>query len=153
MDARESELGINLMRLGEEGEARKLLEACYNDGFQSSADQNTLKLLDSYKNFETFETPTTVLRLHKKEAALLRPYFQSELDRAIATYEKKYKFKLTGPVQVEVYPNHEDFAVRTMGMPGLGALGVTFGNVVAMDSPSGAQARAVSIGTAPCGTS
>ena len=44
--------------------------------------------------------------------------------------------KLPGPVQVEVYPNHEDFAVRTTGMPGLGALGVTFGEVVAMDSPS-----------------
>jgi tetratricopeptide (TPR) repeat protein len=44
--------------------------------------------------------------------------------------------KLSGPVQVEVYPDHEDFAVRTMGMPGLGALGVTFGDVVAMDSPS-----------------
>ena len=40
-------------------------------------------------------------------------------------------------MQVEVYPDHEDFAVRTMGMPGLGALGVTFGYVVAMDSPSG----------------
>jgi hypothetical protein len=45
--------------------------------------------------------------------------------------------KLDGPVQVEVYPDHEDFAVRTLGMPGLGALGVTFGQVVAMDSPSG----------------
>jgi TolA-binding protein len=44
--------------------------------------------------------------------------------------------KLPGPVQVEVYPDHEDFAVRTTGMPGLGALGVTFGEVVAMDSPS-----------------
>jgi len=44
--------------------------------------------------------------------------------------------KLGGPVQVEVYPDHEDFAVRTMGMPGLGALGVTFSDVVAMDSPS-----------------
>ena len=41
----------------------------------------------------------------------------------MATYEKKYKFKLKGPVQVEVYPDHEDFAVRTMGLPGLGALG------------------------------
>ena len=40
-------------------------------------------------------------------------------------------------MQLEVYPNHEDFAVRTLGMPGLGALGVTFGYVVAMDSPSG----------------
>jgi hypothetical protein len=45
--------------------------------------------------------------------------------------------KLNVPVQVEVYPDHEDFAVRTMGMPGLGALGVTFNTVIAMDSPSG----------------
>jgi tetratricopeptide (TPR) repeat protein len=44
---------------------------------------------------------------------------------------------LASPVQVEVYPNHDDFAVRTDGLPGLGALGVTFGAVVAMDSPSG----------------
>ena len=64
--------------------------------------------------------------------------FRSEqLHKAIATYTRKYKIALTGPVQLEVYPNHDDFAVRTMGMPGLGALGVTFGQVVAMDSPSG----------------
>jgi len=132
-----SELGINLMRLGNDVEARQQLEQCWSNGYQSTSTKNSLTLLDSYKNFVTFTTPTTVLRLHKKEAALLRPYFQSELDRAIATYEKKYKFKVDKPIQVEVYPDHEDFAVRTMGMPGLGALGVTFGTVVAMDSPSG----------------
>ncbi len=66
----------------------------------------------------------------------MHPYFAAELQRIIPTYNKKYKMNLTGPVQVEVYPDHEDFAVRTMGMPGLGALGVTFGQVVAMDSPS-----------------
>src|SRR6185369_4574871 len=81
--------------------------------------------------------PKSVLRLDKKEADVLRPYFQAELDRAMATYEKKYKVKIEQPVQVEVYPNHEDFAVRTYGLPGLGALGVTFGTVIAMDSPSG----------------
>src|ERR1019366_6461442 len=80
---------------------------------------------------------TTILKLHKKEAELLRPYFEAVLKQAIADYEIKYKMKLPRPVQVEVYPDHEDFAVRTMGMPGLGALGVTFGEVVAMDSPSG----------------
>ena len=41
------------------------------------------------------------------------------------------------PITVEIYPNHDDFAVRTAGLPGIGLLGVTFGNVVAMDSPSG----------------
>lgn len=67
----------------------------------------------------------------------MRPYFEAEMKKVIATYEKKYKFKLEHPVQVEVYPDHDDFAVRTMGMPGLGALGVTFGYSIAMDSPSG----------------
>jgi tetratricopeptide (TPR) repeat protein len=132
-----SKLGINLMRLGQNDEAYKQLELCYNNDYQDTATRNSLKLMDSYKNFVTVTTPTTVLKLHKKEAELLRPYFQSEMERAMATYEKKYKLKLEKPVQVEVYPDHEDFAVRTLGMPGLGALGVTFGYSVAMDSPSG----------------
>ena len=132
-----SDMGVNLMRLGKEDEARQQLEECYNAGYQSPETVNSLRLLDSYKDYVTFKTPTTILRLNKKEANLLRPYFQSEFDRALAAYEKKYKFKLVKPVQLEVYPNHEDFAVRTVSMPGLGALGVTFNYVVAMDSPSG----------------
>jgi tetratricopeptide (TPR) repeat protein len=136
--AARAELGVNLMRFGQNAEARQNLEACFNANYSSPLVRNTLKLLDSIdKNVETFTTPTTVLKLDKKEAALLRPYFQAELDRAMAVYEKKYKFKITGPVQLEVYPNHPDFEVRTMGLPGLGALGVTFGKYVAMDSPSG----------------
>lgn len=132
-----SQLGINLMRLGQEDEPRLHLEMCYRNGFRDAATVNTLRLLDSYKNFRTFKDETTVLRLHDKEADLLLPYVRAELKRAMATYEKKYQMKLPGPVQLEVYPDHEDFAVRTMGMPGLGALGVAFGDVVAMDSPSG----------------
>jgi len=132
-----SQLGINLMRLGQEEEPRKQLEMCYDNGYRNEETVNSLRLLDSYKNFVTFKDETTILKLQKKEAELLRPYFEAELKRSIATYEKKYKMKLPAPVQVEVYPDHEDFAVRTMGMPGLGALGVTFGEVIAMDSPSG----------------
>jgi cellulose synthase operon protein C len=132
-----SQLGINLMRLGFEDEARAQLEQSYSHHYRDAATVNTLRLLDSYKNFVTYQTPATILKLHTKEAELLRPYFEAELERALTTYERKYGLKLDRPVQVEVYPDHEDFAVRTMGMPGLGALGVTFGYVVAMDSPSG----------------
>jgi tetratricopeptide (TPR) repeat protein len=135
-DAR-AQLGVNLMRLGLEGEARQQLEQCYSANYKSAETVNSLRLLDSYANFNIYESNRTILRVAKKESDLLRPYFESEMQRAIATYEKKYQLKLSGPVQVEVYPDHEDFAVRTMGMPGLGALGVTFGSVVAMDSPSG----------------
>ena len=132
-----SQLGVNLMRLGQDVEARGELQKCYENGYRNEATVNSLRLLDTYRNFVVFKDDTTVLKLHQKEAELLYPYFFAELKRSIADYERKYQMKLAGPVQVEVYPDHEDFAVRTLGMPGLGALGVTFGNVVAMDSPSG----------------
>jgi cellulose synthase operon protein C len=134
--AAHSALGIDLMRLGKEEEPLKELELSYNNGYRDAATVNSLRLLDSYKNFETFRDATTILKLKTTEAELLLPYMQAELHTILATYEKKYRMKLPGPVQVEVYPDHEDFAVRTTGMPGLGALGVTFGEVVAMDSPS-----------------
>lgn len=131
-----SELGINLMRLAQEAESRQQLELCYANGYRNSATVNSLRLLDSYQNFVAIRDGNFILKLHKKEVELLGPYFEEQLRRAIATYERKYKMRLPGPVQVEVYPDHEDFAVRTLGMPGLGAQGVTFGLVVAMDSPS-----------------
>ncbi|MGB7496973.1 MAG: tetratricopeptide repeat protein [Candidatus Acidiferrum sp.] len=134
--AAHSALGIDLMRLGKEDEPFRELELSYNNGYRDAATVNSLRLLDSYKNFETFHDSATILRLNKTESALLLPYMQAELHTILATYEKKYHMRLPGPVQLEVYPNHEDFAVRTTGMPGLGALGVTFGEVVAMDSPS-----------------
>jgi tetratricopeptide (TPR) repeat protein len=132
-----SDLGVQLMRLGLDNDARKHLETAYGAGYKSPATVNTLRLLDSYVNFDFIRSGDIVLKLHKKESALLRPYFEAELRRAIETYQRKYQFKLERPVQVEVYPDHPDFEVRTLGMPGLGALGVTFGYVVAMDSPSG----------------
>ena len=43
---------------------------------------------------------------------------------------------LSGPILVEIFPDHDDFAVRNLGLPGMiGALGACFGRVVTMDSP------------------
>ncbi len=137
LDRAKSELAINLMRVGQDTEARALLTECYEGGLRNAATVNTLRLIDSYPRFVTIKTPRAIIKLHSSEAALLEPYVARETERAISTYEKKYGFTLPGPVQLELYPDHEDFAVRTLGMPGLGALGVTFGLAVAMDSPSG----------------
>jgi tetratricopeptide (TPR) repeat protein len=131
-----AELGLNLMRLGQDEEARRQLEQCYNAGERYPAVNNPLRLLDSYKNFKYIKSGDITLKLHKDEAELFQPYIEAEVKRAMATLAAKYKMRLTRPVQVEVYPDHEDFAVRILGMPGMGALGVTFVNVVAMDSPN-----------------
>jgi Flp pilus assembly protein TadD len=132
-----SQLGINLMRLGRSDEAHQQLEQAYTNGYRDEATVNSLRLLDTLKTFTILKTDTTILALDPKEASLLQPYVESVLKRAMAANARKYGAALPAPVQVEVYPNHEDFAVRSIGMPGLGALGVTFGTVIAMDSPSG----------------
>lgn len=131
-------LGMTLLELGQNVEAREQLEQCYNANYKSFETVNSLRLLDKDSDFVTFKSGNFVLRLHKKEAELLRPYFEAEIARNMAAYEKKYQMKLQHPLQVEVYPDHPDFEVRTSGMPGIGGiLGVTFETVIAMDSPSG----------------
>lgn len=140
-----AELGVNLMREGHDAEGRRHLEIAYEGDPYSAKTVNTLRLLDKYGDFESFASeetaegspPRAIVRLPRKEAALLRPYVLELTERAIEAFERKYDFRLRQPVRVELYDNHDDFAVRTMAMPGIGLLGVTFGYVVAMDSPSG----------------
>jgi tetratricopeptide (TPR) repeat protein len=140
-----SQLGVNLMRLGRNEDAQSELELAYNNGYTDAATSNTLQLMETYKNYQTFTWPSAspggpqpagILKLDQKEAAALRPYFEAEMKKAMATYEKKYGYKMTKPVQVEVYRRENDFGVRVMGLPGVGLLGVTFNTVVAMDGPS-----------------
>jgi tetratricopeptide (TPR) repeat protein len=129
-------LGIALLRLGEEEEGKRILEVAYaNDPFNIWT-VNTLRLLDSFDRFVRFETPHFRIKLHEKEAAALRPYVEELAERSLKTLEEKYNHQVSGKYVFEMYPDHEDFAVRTMGLPGLGALGATFGRIVAMDSPS-----------------
>ena len=142
-----AELGVNLMREGLDHEGRRHLEIAYEGDPYSAKTVNTLRLLDSYDQFDTIEDRDpeaagdvrAVFRLDKDESELLLPYVRELTNRAISEFARKYEFDLKSPVRVEFYPNHDDFAVRTMAMPGIGLLGVTFGYVVAMDSPSGRE--------------
>ncbi len=131
-----SELGINLMRLGRDEEARRQLERAYDEGHRDAPTVNALRLLDGANNFVLEKQGLLELKLHRKEAAVLGPYVRAEATRALTALQSKYRVRLEQPVRIELYPDHEDFAVRTLGMPGLGALGVTFERAVAMDSPS-----------------
>ena len=129
-------LGINLLRLGREEEGKQVLERAYDKDPFSIATVNTLRLLDSFDRFHSFQTEHFSVRLHQKEAAALRPYIEELLERSLTTLEQKYRHEISGKYLFEMYPDHEDFAVRTLGLPGLGALGATFGRILAMDSPS-----------------
>ena len=135
-----SSLGINLLRLGDEEEGKEILEQAYaNDPFNIWT-VNTLRLLDSFSTFERSETANFALKIAQSEAAALRPYVVELLERSLAELSEKYDHQIEGKYTFEIYPNHDDFAVRTLGLPGLGAFGATFGRVVAMDSPTAREA-------------
>jgi cellulose synthase operon protein C len=141
------ELGVNLLRENLIDEAQQHLQIAYRGDPFSAPVVNTLRLIDSYDNFvvsrhEADSKPGappnhgSILRLSKKEAPVIEPYVLDLVNRTIATYTKRYGFELKEPVVVELYPQHDDFAVRISGLPGIGLLGVTFGYLVAMDSPA-----------------
>ena len=129
-------LGINLLRIGEEEEGTAALEAAYEGDAFNVWTVNTLTLLDSFVNFDRLETEHFNVKLHKDESAALAPYVTDLLEEAWDTLSAKYGYEPDWPITFEMFPDHEDFAVRTLGLPGLGALGVAFGKVVVMDSPS-----------------
>jgi tetratricopeptide (TPR) repeat protein len=143
--AAHEELGVNLLRDNQMSRARAHLETAHDlDPFSPKA-VNTLRLLDSFTDFTLISDPSepghdniepVTFRLHKEEAGVIAPYAIELTRNSIEEFTKRYDFELREPVIVEMYPDHEDFAVRTAGMPGIGILGATFGYVLAMDSPS-----------------
>ncbi len=117
---------------------------------------NTLRLLDSFDAFEWVHYPEQVpedgfprlsLRLHEDERGVLAGYASQLAEQSLAQFSERYRFVPQEPVVIEIYPDHEDFVVRTTGMPGLGILGVTFGYLLAMDSPSGHPEQSYHWGT------
>ncbi len=139
------ELGVNLLRDNQMSRARKHLEIAHNADPFSPVAVNTLRLLDSFVNFKLINDPQSpgddrevpiTLRLHKDEAVVIASYAIKLTRDGIDEFTRRYDFALSETVVIEMYPDHEDFAVRTAGMPGIGILGATFGYVVAMDSPT-----------------
>jgi tetratricopeptide (TPR) repeat protein len=98
--------------------------------------KNTLDLLDSMRDFTDTLRGQFIVRASQKESVAIASYAGDLLDEAYRTLTAKYRFTPKGPITVEIFANHDDFAVRSLGLPGLGALGVCFGRVIAMDSPA-----------------
>jgi tetratricopeptide (TPR) repeat protein len=135
-----SMLGTNLLRLGQVDEAKKALERGFAGDPYDLWRKNTLDLLDTYKDYDIISTEHFQLMLEKKESGVLGVYLGDLAEQAYKTFSAKYGFTPTGPVRIEVYRSHADFSVRTIGLAGLGALGVSFGNTLAFDSPAAKDA-------------
>jgi tetratricopeptide (TPR) repeat protein len=136
----QGELGLYLLRTGHETEARTALDWSFNLDKSNPLVVNLLRMLDSLETFEEVEHGDLIFKFDPKEAPVLKPYAVPIGQAAYEEFVERYGFTPKGPILIEVFPMHDDFAVRTLGLPGLvGALGACFGRVIAMDSPQARQ--------------
>ena len=132
----QADLGMHLLRTGDETGARQALERAFKADPFDVVTFNLLSLLDSLDKFESVRDGSVLLRLDPTEAAILREYAGPLANRALSEMAARYQATPRTPILVEIFPRHDDFAVRTLGLPGLiGALGACFGRVVTLDSP------------------
>jgi len=132
-------LGMNQLRLGAIEEGRANLERAFAGDPYNPWFKNSLDLLDTFERFETRETARFRLFLHRDEAELLATYLGPIAEEAYDSLSRRYGVEPDLPVRAELFTSHADFSVRTLGEAGLGALGVSFGRVLVMDSPGARQ--------------
>jgi tetratricopeptide (TPR) repeat protein len=132
-----ADLGLQLMRTGDEANARPVLDRAFKANGFDPVTKNLLDVLDVLDKFDVVQDGDLTFKFHASETAVLREYALPLAHEALKVLSAKYQFTPKGPILIEVFPKHDDFAVRNLGLPGLiGALGACFGRVVSIDSPT-----------------
>ena len=131
-----ADLGSYLLRTGDEVQARTELEKAFKIDPYDTVTFNLLQMLDGLEKFTVIKEDDLVFKFTPESAPVLIPYAIPLAKQAYKEYSDRYGFKPQGPIYIEVFDQHDSFAVRTIGLPGItGALGACFGRVIAMDSP------------------
>ena len=131
------QLAEDLLRLGHEQEGWQLADEAFQQDGYDVAMFNLVTLRDELEDFRTLEDPEFIVRMDAKEAAVYGDRVVSLLHEARDVLCTKYGLELEDRTTVEIFPDPDDFAVRTFGLPGAGGyLGVCFGDVITANSPA-----------------
>jgi tetratricopeptide (TPR) repeat protein len=132
-----AELGSHLMRTGDEAAARTALETSFKADPYDQFTYNLLANLDVVDKFVTIREGDVIVKIAPAEAAVMREFLVPLAQEALTTLAKRYEFTPRVPILIEMFDKHDDFAVRTLGLPGfVGVLGACFGRVITLDSPA-----------------
>lgn len=134
------QLAQDLLRLGEEQEGWSLADAVNAKDPYNVEAYNLVNLREALSQFKTLSADGLLVRMDKHEATIYGDKVVELLQRARSKLCDKYGLKLPDAVTIELFPNQQDFAVRTFGMPGGDSfLGVCFGKVITANSPKAAR--------------
>lgn len=139
------QLSQDLLRLGDEVEGWRLADEVFQADSYNVVAHNLTTLRDHLGKFRLLSADGFVVHMDAREAEIYGDRVLDLLRRAKATLVPKYEAELDSPVLVEIFPEQQDFAIRTFGLPGGdGFLGVCFGRVITANSPASRGAHPVS---------
>jgi predicted Zn-dependent protease len=133
------------LEMGEEAKAKAAFDESYRLDPYNMRAVNQMTLLGILQKFSTIESKTR-LRPGSDQPAFIIRYDKGDEILAELAVEWMEKVRpeiwsyfqvteLPAPTIVELFPSHEQFGVRTTGMPWIGTVGASTGNVIAMDVP------------------
>ncbi|MFN0246768.1 MAG: tetratricopeptide repeat protein [Kofleriaceae bacterium] len=130
--------GLGYLRLGMEKEGLEWIDKSWAGDQYNVRAFNTRTLFKETipKDYSIATTKHFRIRYNNEERPVLSRYLEPTLERAFADMVKRYGFTPSIPTTLELYADRTDYAIRTVGLPDLGALGVCFGRVVTAMSPA-----------------
>ena len=130
--------GLGYLRLGMEKEGLEWIEKSWVGDQYNVRTYNTRDLFKNTipKDYTVDTTPHFRIRYHNEEKKVLERFLEPTMERAYADMVRRYGFTPTIPTTLELYADRTDYAIRTVGLPDLGALGVCFGKVITAMSPA-----------------
>jgi tetratricopeptide (TPR) repeat protein len=139
----QASLGMMYMRLGNEEEARKLLDAAFEiDPFNLRV-SNTLKVLEVLDGYQTLETEHFIIKFDEEKDKILARYAADYLENEVyPVLCKQFAFEPQGKSLFEIFNRarntraHGWFSARMVGLPYIGTVGACAGKMVAMASPN-----------------
>lgn len=129
------------MEIGQDEQARQSYEQAFSIDPYNKRSYNQLQLLDDLTaQFSQIESEHFIVRF-KKEDAILGRLASAYMEKIYPEVTGFYQWPMKHKTKIEFYPTHEQFGVRTTGMPWIGTVGASTGRVIAMDVPRIGQGR------------
>ncbi len=134
-----SRLGLTLVRAGSDAAGVVELNRAYDLDPYNLRVINTLNLYEKIiaRDYVSVRKGPFRFRFPKKEAELLNRYVPALMEQGYAEMKQRYNYTPPSPIDVELYEERSQFAVRTSGVPSIGIQGVCFGHKLATVSPIG----------------
>ncbi|MDA1194940.1 MAG: tetratricopeptide repeat protein [Planctomycetota bacterium] len=132
-------LGEALMNRGRTDEALEQFQVGVEKSkkYRDVRRDNWIEVLAKWMpGFKVLETEHFRIRVPLAEWPVMQHYLPDLLEESYDTLTAKYGFVVESPTYADAFNRDDDFSVRSVGTPGLPALGVCFGNTITLLGPT-----------------